>query len=230
MKCIIPCAGESSRMHHIPKHLVQIGNKPLLSHVVDMWKDHVDAFVFVLKRSATYLWEYLPENSIVVFQDEPLGLADAVMRAEKCVNGKFVINLGDCLCDGVFEDRDLSRGMGIGVWRTDDLKELNKSYLVTLRQGLVSQVIEKPNLTPTAVSVSRYCGMGTYFFDTRIFDYIRRAKVLPGGGDFTHIIQSMIDAGEKIAPVWFEGKYINVTHPEDIVLAEEMLKHELRTR
>ena len=100
MKCVIPCAGESSRMSFVPKHLIQINGKPLILHVVDAWKDYVDSFIFVIRRSATYLWEYLPENSSVVFQDEPKGLADAIMQSEKLVAGRFIINLGDCIFNG----------------------------------------------------------------------------------------------------------------------------------
>ncbi len=223
MKCIIPCAGESSRLSYVPKHLVQIQGKPLLLHIVDMWKDHVDAFVFVLRRSAAYLWEYLPENSIVVFQDEPKGLADAILQAEKCVSGKFVINLSDCLYRGEFENgaRSGKLKLGVGVWQTPNLSELNKSYLVETQDKLVSRVIEKPNLRSLRTNLN--CGMGTYFFDTRIFEYIRRASIVPEGGDFTHVIQSMINAGEEIAPVWFRGVYTNVTSPGDLLVAEEIL-------
>ncbi len=216
MKCVIPCAGESSRMSHVPKHLIQIKGKPLLLHIIDMWKDHVDGFVFVLKRSATYLWEYLPKNSIVVFQDEPKGLADAILQAEGCIDGRFIVNLSDCVLSGKFADKKFE--LGIGVWKVVN-EEYWKSYAVqTNADGLVLKVIEKPK------SIVGYCGMGTYFLDTRVFDYIRKAAVSPSGGDFTEVLQGMIDAGEKITPVWFEGKYINVTYPEDIEKAEAILK------
>jgi len=218
MKCIIPCAGESSRMSYVPKHLIQIKGKPLLSHVIDMWRDHVDGFVFVLKRSASYLWEYLQENSIVVFQDGPKGLADAILRAERCVNGRFVINLSDCIYSGKFEDKEFE--LGIGVWKTDNLTELNKNYLVETKGAAISRVVEKPNL----ITGYHNCGMGTYFLDTRVFEYIRKASVTPGGGDFTQVLQNMIDAGEKITPIWFEGNYINVTTPDDIRKAEGLFR------
>jgi len=221
MKCIIPCAGESSRMSNIPKTLLLIKGKPLLTHVIDIWKDSVDDFVFILKRSTTYLWEYLPENSAVVFQDEPKGLADAILRAEPYVEGKFVVALGDCLYDGKFDDEDFD--IGIGVWKTNNIAEVNKSYLVGIEDGLVRTVVEKPSISIEGGKPLN-CGMGIYFLDTRIFDYIRKTRVTPGGGDFTEVLQAMIDEGEKIAPVFFKGKYINVTYPEDLEKAEEILE------
>lgn len=220
MQCVIPCAGESSRMAYMPKHLIQLNGKPLITHVVDTWKDSVDSFIFVLKRSMTYMWEYLPDNSAVVFQDEPKGLADAILRAEKYVRGKFVVALGDCIHRGTFEECEFS--LGIGVWRTTNLKEINKSYLVSIGPDrLVKGVEEKPKLAKT--NTLKNCGMGTYFFDRKVFNYIREYKGPIGGGDLTYILQTMVDAGENITPIMFSGTYVNVGSPEDMEKAEEVL-------
>ena len=51
------------------------------------------------------------------------------------------------------------------------------------------------------------------------FTYIRKTL----NPNFTQIIQDMIDAREPIAAAYFTGIYINVTHPEDIAKAEELL-------
>jgi len=221
MKCIIPCAGESSRMQYIPKMLININGKPLFLHVVDFWKNRVDQFIFVLRRKDTFYWEHLPENSAVVFQDEPKGLADAILRAEPYVNERFVVALGDCLYKGTFYWSE--QRMGVGVWETYDLNEINKSYLVGVSPttGLIEDVIEKPDTTVPHGN----CGMGVYLLDTKVFDYIHRATFVNiSGGDFTFILQEMVNDGEKISPIWFEGKYVNVGSPEDIIKAEEVLR------
>jgi len=221
VKIVIPCAGESSRMAYVPKHLVKVKEVPLISHVIDMWDEPENSFVFVIKRSMTYLWEYFPENSSVAFQDEPKGLADAVLQAASCVDGKFIVALGDCLQHGSFEPPKDDFNLGVGVWSTRRLKELNKSYLVLESDGLVTKVIEKPRLCGRQPYSN--CGMGTYFFDPRVFDYIRKSDAPLGGGDLTYVIQDMIDHGEKVVPVWFEGEYVNVGSPEDLKKAEELL-------
>lgn len=222
MKCVIPCAGESSRMSYVPKHLVTINGKPLLHHVIDSWKDRVDSFVFVIRRSMTYIWELLPENAAIVFQDEPKGLADAVLQAERCTTGQFIVALGDCLHRGKF--RSIPACLGIGVWRTADLAEVNKSYLVYTEGGRVEKLTEKPNLLRIPKGHARNCGMGTYFLDTRIFEYIRRYEGPTGGGDFTHVLQDMVNNGEKIEPAWFQGTYVNVGSPDDLKKAERILQ------
>ncbi len=218
MKCIIPCAGENSRMSYVPKHLVKISGKPLIAYIIDSWKDSVDGFIFVLKRSSTYMWEYLPENSAVVFQDVPMGLADAILRAAPYISGKFIIALGDCLYKGTFEPKEIT--LGIGAWAIDS-PETKKNFLIKPSPitGLVEELIEKPQ----GLLSLGLCGMGIYFLDDRIFKYIRETRIVPSGGDFTEVLQNMIRCGEEISPVIFKGKYINIGSPEDLDKAEEIL-------
>ena len=68
--------------------------------------------------------------------------------------------------------------------------------------------------------------MGFYFFNKRVFDYIKLIKSSPlrGEVEITDTIQNMIDSGEKMTPVFFRGNYLNVTYPEDLVKAERLLK------
>jgi len=225
VKCVIPCAGRSGRMGYIPKHLIRINDKPLLKHVVDMWADSVSEYIFVLRKSMTYIWEFLPDNSAVVFQDEPKGLSDAILRTEPYINGNFVVALGDCIQRGEFKLPKGDFNLGIGVWKDWDLGELNKNYSVEECKGSIVKLTEKPKLPILPKTAHLGCGMGTYFLDKRIFEYIK--EVLPklnySGGDFTEVLQYMILKGEKILPIYFTGKYVNITSPEDIKKAEESL-------
>lgn len=228
MQCIIPCAGGSSRMAGVPKQLLLVKGKPVLSHVIDFWKDKVDSYIFIIRRKASWLLDYFPDNSAVVFQDEPKGLADAILKAEPYVRDRCVIALGDCLNFGYFdfwEPAHSNYRLGVGVWNTSIDKsneyEIKKSYLVRLAEGAVSDLIEKPKET------DGYCGMGTYFMDRRVFEYIRKALPMlkPGGGDFTYVLQYMVEEGEELWPYFFRGNYINVTSPQDLVTADGLDEH-----
>jgi dTDP-glucose pyrophosphorylase len=219
MTVIVPCAGESSRMSYVPKSMIIVNGKPLISHVTDLWKD--ETFIFVLRKNATYFWELLPKNSAVVFQEKPSGLANAILLAESYAHGRLVINLGDCVCKGAFVP--LYEGeIGIGVWPTDDVAEYRKSYSVEVDGNHITKVLEKPKTIPTQRPL--LCGMGVYFLDDRVFEYIKQVKVKPSGGDFTEVLQAMIDDGRALRPVWFDGKYVNVGSPADVEKAEEALK------
>jgi len=197
-----------------------------LSHITYEWSGVVDSYVVVVSpQNERQIRGHLKEvkrGVEFVTQPAPAGLADAILCAEPYVKGKFIVHLGDCIFRGKFEEEDANFDLGIGVWKTYDLDEINKSYLVGVSPatGLVEDVIEKPNTTRQHGN----CGMGVYFLDERIFDYIRRYEGPPGGGDFTSILQTMVDEGEKIVPVWFRGDYINITTPDDVKKAERIFR------
>ena len=75
------------------------------------------------------------------------------------------------------------------------------------------EVIEKPE-----VVLNDLCGMGIYFFDRRVFDYIERTPVSPRTGrvEITDVVQQMIEGGERITPLFFDGGYVNVTYEQDL--------------
>jgi len=209
-------------MKFVPKHLVNIKGLPLIHHVIAPWRKTVENFIFVLRPDQTEMWRFVPPDSAIVLQEKPVGLAKAVAQAEPFIDDNFMVVLGDCLSVGTFDMRDKLNGAystGIGVWKTDNIKELRKSYIATVNedQSLVVEVKEKPS----HVEIPSLCGMGVYFFSTCVFDYIRKYEGPPGGGDLTAVIQNMIDNDIKVNPIFFEGKYVNVGSPGDISLAEE---------
>lgn len=222
MKCIIPCAGMGTRMGlGKPKALLEVKGIPVLWGVIKQWAGIVDNFVIIVNpENEAQIREWLRKVAVdaeFAVQGEPKGLADAILQAEPYVEGKsFMVNLGDCLFRGNFDEKPFN--LGIGVCNSSNHYELRKSYGVEAKGGLVTKVIEKPSAL-----FGWKCGMGIYFLDSRVFGYIRKANVDPSGGDFTSIIQDMIDAGENISPVWFAGRYINITYPEDLKKAEAMV-------
>ena len=223
MKCVIPCAGKGTRMGlDKPKVLLEVNGIPLLWHIIKLWAGTVDGFVIIVSpENEAQIREWLrrvAKEAEFVIQGEPKGLADAILQAEPYVEGKFVVNLGDCLFRGKFEEKPFNSG--IGVWNSSNHRELRKSYGVEAKDGLVVKVTEKPSSL-----FGWKCGMGVYFLTPMVFDYIRKANVDPSGGDFTSVIQNMVDAGESIAPIWFGGRYINITYPEDLRTAEEIIKN-----
>lgn len=223
MKCVVLCAGKGTRMgDDIPKVLVPINGKPLLHHVVGMWETSVEEFIFVIGYKGIEIIKLLPKNSIYVFQDSQRGIADAILRAEPLIdNEDFVVALGDCVQKGRWKIPSTPAELGIGVWETDNLDAIKSSYSVEIKEGYVSKVIEKPKEL-----INNYCGMGTYFFDRRVFDYIRKTPIssLRNEVEITDTIQLMVNSGEKITPIFFRGEYLNVTYPEDIQKAEEILR------
>lgn len=220
------CAGEGRRIlpnsSEKPKVMIEIRNKPLLGYVVDYWGKYTQDFVFVVGYNKEQVIEFasqLPINSQFVEQKELKGIAQAIMCARELVSDRFIVVLGDCLCQGSF-DFAPNMEQGVGIWETDNIEAIKQSYSVDIKDDLVCHVKEKPKQVS-----NNLCGMGFYFFNKRVFDYIKLTTLSPlrGEVEITDTIQNMIDNREKITPVYFQGNYLNVTYPEDLGKAERLL-------
>ncbi len=216
MKFIVPCAGMGKRLgtDH-PKILSPIGNKIMLDYIIEPWNGIADEFVFIVGYRKEEVIKHLPKNSRWIEQREQRGLAHAILQVESIVDKKFVVILGDCIFQGLFKDIEAFE-LGIGVWDTPKIQEFLKSYLVEVDEKKVSKVTEKPSIEKV-MGLNKYeklCGLGVYFFDQRVFDYTRKTPISRRSGEIeiTDVIQNMINGGEEIAPVYFEGNYINITY------------------
>lgn len=215
MKCIIPCAGLSTRMNsNTPKPLIKVNGHPLLHYITDAWMTSVERFIIIANsNNEPLLKHYCRLDPVdIIVQREPKGLADAILQAEPYVGDEFIVALGDCLYLGTFDVSNFKQG--IGVWRTKSPgAEIFKNYLVEVKGDRISQLTEKPK----ELSKEGYCGMGVYFLNHNIFPYLQKLEL-------TEALQAMIEAKETLSPVWFNGDYINVTYPEDLTKAKELLE------
>ena len=222
--CVILAAGKGTRFGgNVPKVMVKVGGFPLIEHVMDYWRPYVDNFVVVLGYKAKEIISILDEDVVCVMQNEQKGIAHALLQVEPLVKGNFVVALGDCLQSGTFKYPENLKN-GCGVWSTGNLwDDMARSYAVFTQNERIYRVIEKPKLANEVESA--YCGMGTYYFSPVVFDFIRKtpASKLRNEVEITDVLQKMIDGGEKVSPVFFEGDYINVTYPEDVKKAEAII-------
>lgn len=227
MKCVVLCAGSGGRLGGaLPKALIPIKGKPILWYIIKDWVSIVDEFVFVIgyrKDEVLRYVETLPLSYSWWEQKEQIGTAHALLQVSP-LNEKFLVVLGDCLIKGTFQLTFSERQLGIGVWAPPK-REVNKilsNYSVRVNSdGYITEVEEKPK----SILDGDLCGMGYYFFDDRVFDYIKKGKPPEGKPwELTYIIKDMVNSGETIAPIYFKGKYINVNTPKDLEEAEQVFK------
>jgi glucose-1-phosphate thymidylyltransferase len=224
--CVVLCAGEGTRLlkdlkegGRVAKAMVEIAGKPLISYVTDYWKQFAHEFIFVVNFQKEKIIEYiktLPIKSSFVEQKELRGIAYALSLTEDMVTDNFVMALGDCIINGEFEFPENMK-MGVGVWRTQREEDIQRSYSIEIEKDNITRVVEKPK-----VLVNDFCGMGYYFFNKKVFDYIRKTppSALRGEIEITDALQQIINGGDKLSPVFFKGDYLNVTYAEDLPKAE----------
>lgn len=226
LKCVILCAGEGKRIlpnsWEKPKVMLEVKGKPILSHIIEYWNRYTNDFILVVGYKQEQVVEHvskMPINMQFVEQKELRGIANAIQCVERLVSDRFIVVLGDCICRGEFRfPEDMEQG--VGVVRTDKVEDIKHGYSVEIKDNLVHKVQEKPK----AVS-NDLCGMGFYFFDRRVFKYIEMARPskLRNEVEITDVIQDMINNGECISPVFFQGGYLNINYPDDLHRAEELL-------
>ncbi len=228
LKCIILAAGRGSRLltltENDPKPMVNVAEKPILDHVINYWKQYTNDFVFVVNYKKEKIIDYVKTfkdiKSEFVVQKELKGIADALLTVEHTVGDEFIVVLGDCICKGKF-DFPLGMEQGIGVWKTDNVGDIKNSYSIRLAGNTIKGVKEKPKRI-----YNNLCGLGFYFFDKRIFSYIRKTlpSKLRGEIELTDVIQNMIKGKEKISPTLFKGDYININTEDELKRAQDIVR------
>ncbi|MCK5667054.1 MAG: hypothetical protein KAI17_26385, partial [Thiotrichaceae bacterium] len=95
-----------------------------------------------------------------------------------------------------------------------------RSYAVFLDGSRVIAVEEDPTEVKNDL-----CGMGHYFFQPDIFDYIRKTAISERSGELeiTDTLQTMINSGVDLRAVKFNGTYVNINSPQDMQDAENAL-------
>ncbi len=225
--CVVLCGGKGSRAYPLTlekqKAMITVWGRPILHYIVDYWSAFASHFIFIVKYKKEEIVQYissLPIQASFAEPEELRGIANGLLCAEKLVRDQFIVVLGDCLCKGSFHLPSTFE-TGVGVYETNCPDDIRRSYSVEIFGGKIVRVVEKPKSLP-----NNLCGMGYYFLDRGVFDYIVKTppSALRNEIEITDVLQSMIDDGKILRPFAFTGEYLNVTFPGDYNRALEILK------
>jgi dTDP-glucose pyrophosphorylase len=230
LKCIVLCAGKGTRMAPLSlekqKVMLCVNEKPILKYVIDYWKQYTTDFIFIVRYKKEDVVSYVKSVGDITAEiiEEPrdgMGIAEAIELVEGKVNGNHIVVLGDCVCKGEFIFPERFK-QGVGVFKTDEENDIKRSYSIEIKHenGSISKVVEKPKQL-----INNLCGMGVYFFNDKIFNYIKDTtpSELRNEVEITDAIGNMIDGGEEVFPIYFDGEYLNITFPDDLKVTEKFL-------
>ncbi|WP_400193354.1 sugar phosphate nucleotidyltransferase [Hymenobacter sp. B81] len=179
MKIIVPMAGMGKRMRPhtltVPKPLIPIAGKPIVQRLVeDIAKvvgQQVEEVAFIVGRFGTEVEQSLLKiaesvgaKGTIVYQDEPLGTAHAIMCAKDSLSGPLVVAFADTLFKADFT-LDTSADGTIWVQRVEDPRPFGVVKLD--EQGRITELIEKPQEFVSDLAI-----IGIYYF--RDGDYLKR--------------------------------------------------------
>jgi glucose-1-phosphate thymidylyltransferase len=217
----MPVAGKGTRLrphtHLVPKPLLKVGDKPVLSYILDDLRElGVNEAVLITghlkeKVEAFMSSEYPDFHAVYTEQVEQRGTADAIALAEPYVQEEMLIIFVDTLFDADLSlVRRLPEDVAGVIWAKEVEDYQRFGVLVTDEDGFMREIIEKPS-TP----VSKLANIGLYYIrDWKLlFEGIHHVmNSAPGAsGEYylTDAFQYMVDHGArlKVEPVhgWYDA-------------------------
>lgn len=233
MKALFLCAGRGTRMrpisYSLPKHLIPVGNKPVLQRNVEMvveagikdigmvvspsTEDHYRRFLGGEKWGANF--EYIQQKN-------PKGLAHAVNCGRNFVGEEpFVVYLGDNLLQWELDEmlKNYRNSKAVASVLLQSVENPERFGVAEIEKGRVEGLVEKPENPPSDMAI-----VGVYLFDSGVFDAIEKIEPSDRGElEITDAIGELIDRGEEVSFSSFEGWWVDVGRPEDALEANRLV-------
>jgi glucose-1-phosphate thymidylyltransferase len=240
MKALVLCGGFGTRLrpitHTMAKQLVPIANKPVLFYGLEAIKQAgVDDVGIVVGETSGEIRQAVGDGSSwglnveYITQQQPLGLAHAVLVAEEYIAGDdFVMYLGDNLIkDGIKGCVDQFKAnrpnSQILLAR---VPEPQRFGVAELAGGRVVRLVEKPEKPASDLAL-----VGVYMFDRNIMDACRAIKPSARGElEITDAIQWLIDQGLAVEPHVINGWWKDTGRLEDMLEANRIMLETFETR
>ncbi len=233
MKALVLCGGTGTRLrpitHTMAKQLVPIANKPVLFYGLEAIKEAgIEDVGIVVGETRKEIMQAVGDGSkwglkvSYIHQEEPLGLAHAVLVSEDFLKDQsFVMYLGDNLIkDGikslVDEFKENKPNSEILLARVSDPRLFG---VAQLENGRVVRLVEKPKEPPSDLAL-----VGVYMFDSNIFKAVKAIR--PSWREeleITDAIQWLIDNGYEVDPHIIEGWWKDTGRLEDMLEANRIM-------
>jgi glucose-1-phosphate thymidylyltransferase len=240
MKALILCGGHGTRLrpitHTMAKQLVPVANKPVLFYGLEAIRDAGIADVgIVVGETRGEIVQAVGDGSrwglnvSYIDQDEPLGLAHAVLVSEEFIgDDTFVMYLGDNLIkDGITglvdEFRANSPNSQILLARVNEPERFG---VAELADGKVVRLVEKPEKPASDLAL-----VGVYMFDENVMDAVKAIKPSGRGElEITDAIQWLIDQGLTVDPHVIDGWWKDTGRLDDMLEANRIMLETLEPR
>jgi glucose-1-phosphate thymidylyltransferase len=239
MRALILAGGEGSRLrpitHTNAKQLIPIAGAPILFHALEAIRDAgISEVGIVIGQTGDEIRAAVGDGSTwglsvtYIPQDEPLGLAHAVITARDFVAGRpFLMYLGDnILLEGlkrfVVEFERTRPDAQIFLARVPEPERFGVAVLEGER---VVRLVEKPKSF-----VSDLALVGVYLFDDSILEAVDTLEPSwRGEYEITEAIQWLIDHGKTVRAEMVSGWWKDTGRPSDLLEANRVMLSIART-
>jgi glucose-1-phosphate thymidylyltransferase len=244
LKGLILSGGKGTRLRPITytsaKQLVPVANKPVLFYGIEAMAEAgiEQVGIVIAPETGPEIEAAAGDGSrfgvriSYIVQDEPLGLAHAVLTAEPFLGASpFVMYLGDNLLQGGISDlvaafRAHEPDALILLTPVPDPENYGVAELAPGTVGRVVRLVEKPAEPATDLAL-----VGVYMFTAAVHDAARAiAPSARGELEITDALQHLVDSGLRVEPHIVRGWWKDTGRLEDMLEANRLILDNVRER
>lgn len=236
MKALILAAGRGKRMGQLAqvknKCMLKVNGRPLIASSLDCASQmDVSEIIIVVGYQAEDIKEYCGREYNgkpikYVLQPEQRGLVHAIESAREAIGeDDFFLFLGDELMINPNHSEMLKKFQEeklftvCGMIKVDNPSLISRTYGIREEGGLISELIEKPDMGDIEKGlVSKdVMGTGNCVFQNAIFSYIDKVPVNPKRGEkeLPDLIKAAVGDGKKVKSSVVCDMYFNVNLRQD---------------
>ncbi|NEM96890.1 sugar nucleotidyltransferase [Pontibacter burrus] len=213
MRIIIPMAGMGKRMRPhtltVPKPLIPIAGKPIVQRLVEdiakVCHEPIEEVAFIIghfgeavENDLKAIASKIGAKGTIVYQEEALGTAHAIMCAKDSLEGKVVVAFADTLFKADFQ-LDTNADGTIWVQRVEDPRAFG---VVKLNDsGEITDFVEKPQEFVSDMAI-----IGIYYFRDGAYlrselQYLLDNNIMDKGEyQLTNALENMKNKGTRFIP------------------------------
>jgi len=241
MKGLILSGGKGTRLYPLTytsaKQLIPVANKPVLFRVIEAIRDaDITDIGIVVGDTAEEIETAVGRGGrwgvkvTYIHQDQPLGLAHAVMVSRDYLgDDRFVMFLGDNVIQGGISElikqfAESDWNSQIVLTRVSQPEQYGVAELDG--EGRIVRLVEKPKEPPSDLAL-----VGIYMFDHHIHEATESiAPSWRGELEITDAIQWLVEHDYQVYPYVHRGWWIDTGKQEDLLEANGLVLEELAPR
>jgi glucose-1-phosphate thymidylyltransferase len=241
LKGLILSGGKGTRLrpitHTSAKQLVPVANRPVLFYAIQAMADAgIEQVGIIIAPETGDEIRDLTGNGgrfgveiTYIVQDEPAGLAHAVLTAEPFLgDSPFVMYLGDNLLQGGIGElvRHFTAHAPDALILLTPVADPENYGVAELEDGAVVRLVEKPPEPRTDLAL-----VGVYMFTSAVHGAARAIEPSARGElEITDAIQHLVDTGLRVEPHIVKGWWKDTGRLEDMLAANRLVLDTIETR